>query len=113
MLGYEKERLARIGYYLSLIGGLTCAFFGALLLGLLASLLYLGLLIVIVTILQRMTYKTLASILTVLFSFFYLILWWFMTSSFSMIYNIQYVGLVGSLCGLAGGALSVFANHTP
>ena len=112
MGGYEKERLARIGYYLSLISGLICALFGILMLRWLTSLLLLGLLIVITALLQRMTYKTLASILTVLFSIFYLILWGLMTYGLSMIYNIQYVGFVSSLFGIIGGTISIFAVRT-
>lgn len=112
MVGYEKDDLARIGYYLSLVSGLICTLSGMLLLRWLASLLLLGLLVVLTALLQRMTYKTLASILTVLFSIFYLILWWLMTGGLSMIFSLQYAGFIGALLGIIGGTISVFATHT-
>ena len=102
----------RMGFYLSLAGGILCTLFGLLLLRWLASLLYIGLVLVLAALLQRMTYKTLASILTVLFSIFYLILWGLMTYGLSMIYNIQYVGFVSSLFGIIGGTISIFAVRT-
>jgi len=108
---YEGERLARVGNYLSLVGGLVCALFGTLLIGWLASLLYLGILITLTTFLQRMTYKTFASVLTVIFSICYLIVWWLMTSSISTIFNLHYMGLVGSLFGIIGGTISAFSTR--
>ncbi|UCH32207.1 MAG: hypothetical protein JSV05_02115 [Candidatus Bathyarchaeota archaeon] len=112
MSSNKKERLARIGYYLSVISGLICAFFGMLLLQWLASLLLLGLLIALTALLQRMTYKTLASILTVLFSAIYLILWQLMTSALSIVLSLQYAGYIGALMGLIGGIISLSAIRT-
>ena len=59
-----------------------------------------------------MTYKTFASILTVLFSTSYMIFWWLMTSGLPMIFNLQYAGLIGSLFGIVGGAMSAFTART-
>ena len=112
MVGCERNGFARIGNYLSLVSGLICALLGMLLLRWVASLLYLGLLIVFASLLQRMTYKTFASILTVLFSISYLILWWLITSGLSMIFNLQYAGLIGSLFGIIGGTMSAFTART-
>ena len=112
MVGCERNGFARIGNYLSLISGLICALFGMLLLRWVASFLYLGLLIIFTSLLQRMTYKTFASILTVLFSTSYMIFWWLMTSGLPMIFNLQYAGLIGSLFGIVGGAMSAFTART-
>ena len=107
MIGYRKYGVDEFGYWLSLVGGLICTSFGVILISL-TLLLYLGLLIVLASILQRMTYKTLASVLTLLFSIIYLAFWLLVTSDWSMVYNIQIMGLAGSLFGVIGGALSVF-----
>lgn len=107
MVDYKKYGFTEIGFWLSLIGGLICTSFGVILIRL-TLVLYLGLLIVLASILQRMTYKTLASVLTVLFSIIYLVFWLLVTSGWSMVYNIQIMGFTGSLFGVIGGALSVF-----
>jgi hypothetical protein len=107
----EIGGLARIGNYLSLISGLVCTLFGIFLLGWLASLLYLGLLILITALLQRMTFKTFASILTVLASVSYLIVWLLITSDLPMTFNLQYMGLFSSMLGIIGGAMSIYTTR--
>jgi apolipoprotein N-acyltransferase len=97
----------RMGFYLSLAGGILCTLFGLLLLRWLGSLLYIGLVLVLAALLQRMTYKTLASILTVVFSIFYLVLWWLMTSGLSMIFGLYYAGFIVSLLGIIGGMITI------
>jgi hypothetical protein len=113
LVGSPKDRLARSGFYLSLVGGAMCAAFGILLLRWLISLLLFGVMIMLTALLQRMTYKTLASLLTVLFSVFYLVLWWFTTTGLSMTFDLQSAGaVVGAMMGILGGSISAVAIRT-
>ena len=112
MVGHEEIKFAQIGFYFSIFGGLICFIFGVLQLKMFTSLFLLGLVIVITSFLQRMTFKTFASILTVLFSLAYVILLWILGDLLPLISNIQYVGFIGALMGFLGGIISIYAIHT-
>ena len=111
MAGNEETKFAEIGFYFSIFGGLICFLFGVLQLERFTSLFLLGLVILITGFLQRMTFKTFASILTVLFSIAYMILLWILGGLFPLISNIQYMGFIGALIGSLGGIISVYAIH--
>lgn len=109
MVGYDKASHARIGFYSSIISGFICLLYGLLMIRWLYSLFLLGVLIIFTALLQRMTYKTLASSLTVLFSTIYLILWWLLMGGLSLVFNLQFGAFIGASLGIIGGAISLRA----
>lgn len=108
LVNVVSDRKARLGTYVSLTGGLLETLFGLSYFRWLPVLLYLGLLVIIGSVMTlKPAYSRVGGFIGAGFSVFFLGYWFWVTRELPTPLLLWLVGLIGSIFAVIGGVISI------